>query len=109
MTSSQETNNELCGGSEFRRLSKFFHSLTGKSARMFSFPGLQNRYRNGSGSALANTKDDAKVVLTYRVNENLAELEAEVLGRLYKENAPVPKLLVREKNGLFKSTFMVLD
>ena len=108
MASPQDTNNALCGAANFR-VSQILIGFTGKSAHMYSFSEFQNCYRNGSGSAVAATKDDAKVDLTYRVRKILAELETEDRGRLKKENAPVPKLFVRERNNLFKSTFVILD
>jgi hypothetical protein len=100
MVAKNNSNIELLEGNEFQRLSKIFHSLTGESADIFQFPGLQNRYGNGSGSAVVTSKNNYKTVLTYRTSENLAELEAEVLKLLSKENAPVPNLIARRGKWL---------
>jgi hypothetical protein len=95
--------NRLTEGLEFERLSKHFHHLTGGEAHMFLFPGLKNRNKGGVGSAVVTTSNNEKVVMTYRNSEALAELEAEVLQRLYRAKAHVPELLTLNGKWLVQS------
>lgn len=93
MANSQTHNKELSHGKEFDRLSLIFLGLTGQKVESFFFPGLKKRYKNGNGSAVTTTRNGEKLILTYRANIKLAELEAEVLRVLSKAMAPVPNLI----------------
>jgi hypothetical protein len=100
MPSSTIKTPQLFEGEEFNRLNKIFINLTGKKVKKIIFPGLKNRNKNGSGSAIMVTENNFKAVLTYRNNINEAKLETEVLERLSSHGANVPGLIAKKGNWL---------
>ncbi|MBT3532911.1 MAG: phosphotransferase, partial [Rhodospirillaceae bacterium] len=73
------------------RLSEKFLALTGRRAVRVLFPGGSSRK-----SAVIVTDDGDRLVITRRRHEGRAELEAEVLGQLKRQGAPVPEIIARD-------------
>ena len=80
----------LFDGKEFDYLSNIFLRLTGRKATSFSFPGLRTGDLKGNRSLLVTTHNQEKIVLTYRSEIKLANLESVVLKKLSIHNADVP-------------------
>ena len=91
MTKSGRKTAALEDGERFDRLSEKFLALTGRRAVRVLFPGGSSRK-----SAVIVTDDGDRLVITRRRHEGRAELEAEVLGQLKRQGAPVPEIIARD-------------
>ena len=111
MAHSQTHNKGLSHGKEFDRLSLIFFGLTSQKVESFFFPGLKKRYKNGNGSAVTTTRNGEKLIITYRANIKLAELDTVILAsdglwdNVYRDEVAElvsNRSLTESANGIFR-------